>query len=88
MDIGYVEAIFIAVTALIALGSYVFIRDKNFNDRLADLNRWVHDEIIKLSNSCARRDDIKDMIAPIRHDMAELRHRQDDILKSLTKLKE
>ena len=98
IDFGLVEVLLIDLAALVTIYGFFHMKAKSqqdgqiafqerTNDRISDLRAWASTEIAQLSSSCVRRDDIKDMINPIRHDITELRHQMHELIKSLTKNK-
>ena len=84
MDTASWEAIFIGLTALVTAGGYIHLRAKALDDRMADQHRHLQGEISNLASNCVRRDEIKDIITPMRHDISEIRHRLDDLFKGKT----
>ena len=103
--LGIIEVTLIGIGALLTLAGVLYMRDKanrdqmaNLLDRVTDLRTWTSAEIAQLSSTCFRRDELKDHLEPIRHNLSEVRHRQDDmkadfvrrqddIIKMLTEIK-
>ena len=81
--ISLIEAVGVAGAAVVGLATLIHFKDKSIHNRISSVEYRAHDEI----NKRACKEDVKATLEPIRHEMIELRHRQDDILTALTRPK-
>lgn len=106
--LGIVEVVAIGIGVLVGLLTLIWYRDKAavdrhhdlqkyWHERFTDLRTWTSTELTQLSNSCLRRDEIKDHTMPIyqridegfrmmRDDVRDVRVDMRDLGKRLSKL--
>ena len=72
-SIGIVELAAIVGTCVAALATLVFMKDKSIRDELAEQRRWTQNEIMALSNTCIKREELQVTLANLRHDITEIR---------------
>ena len=71
--LGIVELTAIVGTCLIAVATFVFLKDKSLRDEVSELKRWTHDEMMALSNACVKREELHAILTAMRHDITEIR---------------
>lgn len=89
---GILEVLLIDLAALVTIWGFFYMQSRTrqteqqawrdrIQDQLASLKDWTHIELSSLSTSCVRRDEIKDIVLPIRQDVTEVRAMLNDIQK-------
>ena len=71
--LSIVELVAIVGTCLIAVATFVFLKDKSLRDEVSELKRWTHDEMMALSNACVKREELHNILTSMRHDITEIR---------------
>lgn len=68
-NIGIVELAAILGTCLIALATYIFIKDKSISDEF----KAVRHELMELNNGCVKREELHTLLTAMRQDISEIR---------------
>lgn len=66
---GVVELAAIVGTCLVALATFIFIKDKSVNDEF----KAIRNELMTLNNACVKREELHTMLTTIRSDVSEIR---------------